>query len=683
MSHSGTYFAILVVALMLLTPVYAGTGHSEFFTSGETTMESSGFTCHTVIPSPNKMSDYLWGQYHDKLIAEYPQLSVDTGKMHSTALDNMIFNDTPLAIHLDEEYPYGTPIMGGGVQPYDIFWDPFTYSAMAKVLMQRDLVNDQDIWTCLRNLGFDKNFTVATIALAHTMPWGAYYMSSSSQGPTFHFDPAVYGKNPYWMMPPEPGFTLRRDGHAAFGLGGCPYDALYYYDYSMTPPKEIWEDSAAACFGSHLILLVVPEKVVDQIGLPTAMKAGTFAGMVSSGGIFDLIGREEHQSDVTKYETNWEQWRSSYLTLINALNDYSRTSGLNYNFTHFTRFPYDTRFPPDIESKIIWDSFPSPIEEILLQFAATNVTVNDLWTCIQDPYNCNWAAYSGRQMAQAYAERVYAYMQQYGLFAWDFAPNHDGCPATATYTPTVGGTYSQGSMNNQTGTLTPGMLLLPTAQDCAVSFIRPWLAHYIDQAKVNALPDADVYEVDRNWGSIGTGRYQKFNYTDAYSKFQQPTTFGLTRTETATGTSQPSSPSSSSPSSGSSAGIGPQSIPIYIQNSTQHINSTESITTVTKTVTVPDNRTQQEAGTFMPLIPIIPTQIPISWVAFLPIILALSAILNVFVSRREVNKGIKRYFSTPMRTVSLRLPTRDRTVNKNEIREIRRLTRTIRGNRRL
>lgn len=599
-------------------------------------------------PSPRSLSDYLWGNgaFEDQLISEYPQLEPDRGKMHSTLLDSMIFNNTQLAVKLGEEFPYGTAIMNGGVMPYAMSWDPFSYAGFAKALTQQHVENDQIIWTCLRNLGFDEQFVEATISLEHTVPWG-YFLPTSSN-PLLNdvpgglqLDPAVYGNHPIIAANPmEPGFILRKDGHIVFGLGGCPISGLYYYDYSVTPPKETYEDSIASCYGGHYILLIVPQKVVDQLGEGVVRKAGTFAGSVASGDIFDLIARQEHQDETLKYQVNWQQWQSDYSTLVKALNDYSISSGLNYNFTHFERFPYDTRFLPSIESKIIWESFPSPLEEVLLQFSSPSITTSKIWQCLQDPYNCNWGTYSAQTMAQQYANRVYAYLQKYGLFVNDWKPD-------------------------------------PNKRREGI--IRPWLAHYFSQAQVDVLPEIDIQEYNKTW-SVGTNTYARFQTVDALARLQQPSKYGFSPDQYGPAQTSATVSSTSSTQITASPEMGPQSVPIYVnspENNQSITNSTIVVTTVTKTVSPLNNQTQLEAGVFIPLpgTVSISKMDPAQWGMLLALVIGLSAFTSLFFNKYVTSKEEKTYLRRPRESRQLLLTS----ANNHQAREVQQILGTIVG----
>ena len=87
-----------------------------------------------------------------------------------------------------------------------------------------------------------------------------------------------------------------------------------------------------------------------------------------------------------------------------ALSAYSRNK--DYDFATPTRVPYDSRIPDSFRSKILWESFPDPMLEIVAGFADSSCRVD---SCVID----------GRQSASNYAKRVYEFMVKSAMFSYE------------------------------------------------------------------------------------------------------------------------------------------------------------------------------------------------------------------------------------------------------------------------
>lgn len=423
-----------------------------------------------------KISDlvsYLW-VYHKSEVLSLPEFQdIQTiPKSYGEVPREFAFkitNDTQLAIRLTKQFGYGYGMNGqqGVAQPYGIFWQA-NYWAELFHQMMRDGSTVHQIWTCGRNhYGFDENFVAAAISMAHTYMGNGEGWSYSMNVNCNDLDPAVYGEHPFCINVPEPGYVLLPDGHVAFGVGGCPVYAMVELDGNgQTMPRY----SHAGCFGAHSLLLIVPEAVKNQVTPGELGGAYEFANIIWGGNgdpaLIHLIGVPE--LNPSPYRPNWEHWQQGYLALMKALNNY-HVDGLDWNFSRLTRVPLDTRFPDEIKEKIVWESFPSPLEELAPAFADPSITLEGLKACLGSESSC--VKFSGEEMAQSYALRVSEYLAKYGLFTW-----------------------------------------------CQDSFIRPWLRNYVDDASINQLPNFDI---------ATDGHYNMFQYADAFSRYDPHATISL------------------------------------------------------------------------------------------------------------------------------------------------------------
>jgi hypothetical protein len=462
--------------------------------------------------TPNGFAAWLWGEDESAVTSQYPQLSADNGKAVSPLLEGIINANTTLASQLDSAYSYG---VGSStvIQPYAVYWNPPVLDGVVGNSIQ-------GMYYCSHNeMGFDDPITAATINLVHT---GLIFMTSSAYGyslgpTTTNLDPNVYGAHPLILVAPEPGFVIRRDGSIVFG-DPCPEGALYYYDYSTYPPTIQGEESDAACFGDQNVYLIVPQTVVNNIGAaPVAGCAGFMQVLFGGNGESALaqeISREQSNPSSVQImnalqNKNWVYWQTSCTTLLNALQHYS-VPGANVNFAAFTRIPYDTRIPPGIQGKIIFQSFPSPLDAVMKYFTNPSVTLlgawqnASLWSCVQQPSPyieednepgpppaCGGNALQGSNMGTIYAQEVYSYLKQYGEWQWGQSIIR---PWLDNYVPDA--------TNNATCTWAPYS---------PPDFSQP---SPCDPPAIRALPPPD-FHVE----SILGGIYSIFNYQDAFARY--------------------------------------------------------------------------------------------------------------------------------------------------------------------
>lgn len=428
--------SFLIVSVLVITPI-----------QGEPALSNCPPPWRTDDPwfstKVSNLVNYLWSQKREDLLNQFPQFQGEsTQSLTPKDVSDLFTNNTDLAISMSQNYAYGyfNPEGINGTsgmlvnaslsQPYGTFWDPYYWGGeLIREMKGGSTVHE--LWDCLRNhYGFDQDFSAASINLGYTLPYGR---STAND-----LDPAVYGAHPYVIAAPEPEFVLLPTGHVAFGVGGCPLGALETFD---SHGNLTWGMSTAGCFGGG-VLLIVPDDVVKVIGMNPILGTEGFLQIVFGGNgdpalIHFLTGEasdSSYQARLSGLETNWLYWKNSYWTLINALKNY-HVPNLNWNFSRFIRNPLDTRFPQEIERKIIWDSFPSPLEQLMPAYAGANVTLHG--------FIDGSVKFSGEAMAQSYAVLVAEYLAKNGLFTW--------------------------------------------AQD---SIIRPWLSHWI--GNVGTLPNFDI-----------------------------------------------------------------------------------------------------------------------------------------------------------------------------------------------
>jgi hypothetical protein len=418
--------AILFLAIFLVMPIQASRVGREPEPPGMSMAEwRERFICLGDVDykGPKFLATYLWRWNRQDMLTRFPQTSKDQNNdVDSPTLIALFEQHVDLAAQLSQEYKIGwegphvvnasTGTMGITI-PYGNFWTPAFFSGMIGGLMQNG-ANITDALNCLQHeYGFqDQDFLKAAFSTMNAGTGIFYDCVTSYPDQEGHWpmggpsrtclDPAVYGKHPYLIKVDEFTYTLDSNGHITFTQPSG-------YPLQVVPEDESYCQRFAAagetCFRENLRLtytldkylgnptfIIIPEavyKALDNPHIPAIVSAYlTYLGGASAP---DTINGQQFQ-----------QAQDAYQQLEKALDDYGKQ--MKYDFTSFTRIPYDTRLPDFLKKDVLWASWPSPMQE---------------WAnALLNPKQCTWnnCVLDGRSMAQHYAERIYSFLSQASLF---------------------------------------------------------------------------------------------------------------------------------------------------------------------------------------------------------------------------------------------------------------------------
>lgn len=378
---------------------------------------------------PSNMARWLWGTNQAEMISrfqhEYPQIAQDVnyvtvnGEKISPTLIQIIENDTELAWRLSEDFKFGfgNPTQNLFRSYADAEWG--STPGMVRCMMLDRLLKDaysylRDSDLSGRGLGFDRDYSIDSINIAMV---ATSFMDTPFYRPTV-LDPKIYGDHPFVIQIPEWFFELMPDGHVHFSIGNP--DASFLEQNHM-----FWGISTGGP-----VMLIIPSAIVDQLnsqerGCVTRIPANNpkttrySCALVHLEDFYEMMGVGYAQVLGYRAPSNWpdnetlwsittrQYWvgyQQAYAKVMPLLATYSQKTG--YDFNHLTRIAYDTRMDPSVGKELVWQGWPSAMDEWFSAFADPVKCPLQTGDCVVD----------GLAQAQSFAQRTFSWLQRTSMF---------------------------------------------------------------------------------------------------------------------------------------------------------------------------------------------------------------------------------------------------------------------------
>jgi hypothetical protein len=283
-------------------------------------------------------------------------------------------------------------LQGGGGSDYSMtFWEAYRF------------LHDG----CL----FDERLTRLAINYAHTRAacyYGIVWYSRDKYRDATSFkilkylnlDPEIYGETPVVLTVYEPKFTPLKGGHLVLQTYGFIQE--YWLTHDLETGKELpleERTSAQRVLGGRPLFLIVPMEVAEKYIPKTHPQYGELNHIQDFLTMAITYGEAPLKDHI--------KFADEYSRLMKDLYDYYERKG--YDPRLLARW---TGIPLDHEMlKLDWlvkEGFPSPVESVLSYYAHGDL-----------PFN-----HTGRELSQAYAHLLYAWMVRYGAWRNEYDHNH-------------------------------------------------------------------------------------------------------------------------------------------------------------------------------------------------------------------------------------------------------------------
>lgn len=417
--------------------------------------------------SPMQLADYLW-KYRDDMIQLWPNLA-GYGVKDSSGIRTMIQQDTERAMQLSQQYGFGIStgenvVYTHGVtfKSYGDLWTPTDYGLVAETMMWRGQSIKQ-IYDCFTNkLGFDEDFTATALNIAHIAAANYSYCAffrthqDPNTGETYNhncLDPNIYGSqfeygstgtvgtglstrvlSTFVVVFQGPSWILGQDGAIYMGQfpnppSECLPNAVQSNTTNIPATDELginqktpWDYLYNKCItidkllGGGLDAVIIPEQVAKDFTKNDLTTLSGFYTIINYGirpTIADTGPNPAHQF----LPEDWTRMQSIYRRVMDELKQYSQQIGGGYDFTTLVKVPYDSTLPDSARKKIIWQSFPDPIQDEMQQFADPNrCTYQMLDTVGSD--SSQGQCIDRNLLNRNYATRLYEYQKFSAVFSY-------------------------------------------------------------------------------------------------------------------------------------------------------------------------------------------------------------------------------------------------------------------------